>query len=188
MEVGTTAVDGVLIVEPKVFGDARGFFVETYQAERYAGAGIPASFVQDNLSYSQRGVLRGLHLQNPHPQGKLVQVLRGEVFDVTVDIRRGSPTFGNWVGVSLSAENKRQLWVPAGLAHGFLVTGEDALFSYKCTDLYHPETELSLRWDDPAVGIEWPLGNIEPSLSGKDADGLLLGDIPEERLPVWRGA
>jgi dTDP-4-dehydrorhamnose 3,5-epimerase len=179
-----TDLPGVLIIEPKVFGDDRGFFMETYQRDRYAERGIPQDLVQDNLSYSRRGVLRGLHLQWPYPQGKLVQVFSGEVFDVAVDVRRGSPAFGRWVGVHLSGENKRQLWVPAGLAHGFCVTSDEALFGYKCSDFYHPETELGLRWDDPDIGIDWPLDG-EPDLSPKDLGGVLLRDIPAERLSLY---
>ncbi|HDP90411.1 MAG TPA: dTDP-4-dehydrorhamnose 3,5-epimerase [Thioalkalivibrio sp.] len=185
MQVTETKLPGVLLVEPKVFGDERGFFMETYQAERYAEAGIPGPFVQDNLSLSQRGVLRGLHFQQPNTQGKLVYVLQGEVFDVAVDIRNGSPTFGQWVGYSLSAENKRQLWVPEGFAHGFCVTSETALFAYKCTGYYAPDCEFAIRWDDPAIGIEWPVES--PSLSGKDSQAHLLAEMPPERLPAYVG-
>jgi dTDP-4-dehydrorhamnose 3,5-epimerase len=184
VKVIETAIPGVLIIEPKTFGDARGFFMETYQRERYAENGIPSDLVQDNLSYSRHGVLRGLHVQHPHAQGKLVQVFRGEVFDVAVDIRRGSPTFGRWAGAHLSGENGRQFWVPAGFAHGFCVTGEDALFAYKCTDYYHPETELSIRWDDPDIGIEWPLDG-SPELSQKDLGASLLKEVPADRLPPY---
>ncbi len=184
MNILTTNIPDVLIIEPVVFGDERGFFLETWQHARYAEAGIGPAFVQDNLAYSSHGVLRGLHLQNPYAQGKLVQVLRGEVFDVAVDVRRGSPWFGHWVGCLLSAENKRQFWVPAGFAHGYLVTGEDALFNYKCTDTYHPDTQFSVRWDDPAIGIDWPLG-IAPTLSAADAAALPLNDIDLDRLPLF---
>ncbi|MFN2565735.1 MAG: dTDP-4-dehydrorhamnose 3,5-epimerase [Gemmatimonadaceae bacterium] len=174
----------VLLLEPKVFGDARGYFFEAYSARRYAEAGIPATFVQDNVSYSQRGVLRGLHYQHPFGQGKLVGVLRGEVFDVAVDVRRGSPTFGRWVGECLSGENKRQLYLPPGFAHGFLVTSPDgALFAYKCTEYYHPEAERSLRWDDPRIGIDWPLDG--PVLSAKDDVAVTLDAMPEELLPSY---
>ena len=183
MNIVTTEIPGVLIIEPKVFGDERGFFLETWQQTRYAEAGISPNFVQDNLAYSRQGVLRGLHLQNPYAQGKLVQVLRGEVFDVAVDVRRGSPWFGRWIGCLLSAENKRQFWVPEGFAHGYLVTGEEALFNYKCTDHYHPETQFSVRWDDPALGIGWPLSG-PPTLSAADRDALPLAEIAPERLPV----
>lgn len=179
-----TALPGVYIIEPKVWGDERGYFYEAYRADRLAEQGIALAFVQDNVSYSRRGVLRGLHVQHPHAQGKLAQVLAGEVFDVAVDIRRGSPTYGSWAGVTLSAENKRQLWIPPGFAHGFLVTGETALFVYKNTDYYSPETELSVRWDDPDIGIEWPLEG-SPELSKKDSEAAHLSEIPRERLPGY---
>jgi dTDP-4-dehydrorhamnose 3,5-epimerase len=184
MNIVTTDIPGVLIIEPKVFGDERGFFLETWQQHRYAEAGIGPDFVQDNLAYSRRGVLRGLHLQNPHAQGKLVQVLDGEVFDVAVDVRRGSPWFGRWIGCRLSGENKRQFWVPEGFAHGYLVTSDTALFNYKCTGLYHPETQFSVRWDDPVIGIDWPLDG-EPVLSGADHAAQTLEEIDPERLPVF---
>lgn len=180
MKVTETAIPGAIIVEPQVFGDQRGFFVETYNAQRYRDAGIDATFVQDNLSFSQRGVLRGLHFQNPHAQGKLVQVLQGEVFDVAVDIRRGSPAFGQWVGVRLSGDNKQQFYVPPGCAHGFCVNSETALFAYKCTDLYHPEHDGGIAWDDPDIGIEWPVE--KPLLSDKDAALPRLRDLEESRL------
>jgi dTDP-4-dehydrorhamnose 3,5-epimerase len=185
--VNVTELDlpGVLLLEPKVFGDDRGFFFETWNAKRYAEAGLPATFVQDNLSYSQGGVLRGLHFQNPYPQGKLVYVLSGEVFDVAADIRVGSPTFGRWTGTTLSAENKRQLYIPEGFAHGFLVTSEAALFAYKCTALYDREADAALRWDDPEIGIEWPTD--APNLSEKDRRAPLLREMPEERLPRHEG-
>jgi dTDP-4-dehydrorhamnose 3,5-epimerase len=181
MNILSTPLPGVLIIEPKVFGDARGFFVETWQAKRYAEAGLPP-FVQDNLSLSARGVLRGLHYQEPAAQGKLVQVLEGEVYDVAVDIRVGSPTFGAWHGVALSADNKRQFWVPAGFAHGFVVTSERALFAYKCTELYRPDHDHSVRWNDPAIGIGWPVP--DPTLSAKDAEAPGLDDIPRGELPT----
>lgn len=184
MKVEALSVPGVLLITPKVFGDARGFFVETYATERYVEAGIDATFVQDNLSRSLKGVLRGLHLQHPHGQGKLVQVVEGSVFDVAVDVRVGSPHFGKWVGVELSAENHCQLWIPPGFAHGFAVTSANALFSYKCTDTYHPECELSVKWDDPAIGIDWPLD--APVLSDKDSAASLLADVDEARLPRWQ--
>ncbi len=184
MKVIATEIPGVLILEPEVFGDERGFFMETYRRDRYVRHGIPQDLVQDNLSYSRRGVLRGLHLQWPHPQGKLVQVFGGEVFDVAVDVRRGSATFGRWVGVRLSGENKRQLWIPAGFAHGFCVVSTDALFAYKCSDFYRPETEFCVRWDDPDIGIEWPLDG-KPDLSPKDLEAPLLRDIPAARLPIY---
>lgn len=185
MEITKTIIDGVLVVEPRVFGDDRGFFFESWSRERYAAAGIGPDFVQDNLSYSCRGTLRGLHLQNPHGQGKLVQVLQGEVLDVAVDVRLGSPTFGKWVGELLSAKNRKQLYIPAGLAHGFYVTSETALFSYKCTDGYHPECELCLAYDDADVGIKWPPG--ERLLSAKDSQGLSLSELTarlHEKLQV----
>lgn len=171
MQVIETDLPDVLIVEPRVFGDERGFFLETFSAERYAESGISGPFVQDNWSYSRRGTLRGLHYQIQQPQGKLVQVMRGEIFDVAVDMRRDSPAFGKWVGVMLSADNKRQLWVPPGFAHGFVVLSEEADFTYKCTDSYAPQHERSLLWNDPTVGVEWPYEG-EPLLSEKDRNGL----------------
>jgi len=187
MKVIETEIPGVLLLEPRVFGDERGWFMETWQQERYAELGLPASFVQDNQAYSRRGVLRGLHVQYPHSQGKLVQVMHGEVFDVAVDIRRGSPHFGRWVGAILSGENWRQFYVPEGFAHGYSVLSEDALFTYKCTDLYHPETQFSVRWDDPALDIAWPL-EADPILADKDRDAPLLSEIPEDQLPPYEGA
>lgn len=175
MNVIHTEIPGAIIIEPKVFGDARGFFLETFQARRYAEAGIKESFVQDNHSRSARGVLRGLHFQRNYPQGKLVFVTQGEVFDVALDIRPDSPAFGRWTGVTLSAENHRQFYVPPGCAHGFCVVSESADFQYKCTDYYHPEDEGCIRWDDPDVGIEWPV--IAPSLSAKDADAPFLKEL-----------
>ena len=180
MNVIATELPGVLIVEPKVFPDSRGFFVETYNKERYAACGIADDFVQDNLSFSSRGVLRGLHYQNPHTQGKLVYVLQGEVWDVAVDIRSDSPQFGRWTSVTLSADNKRQFYIPPGFAHGFCVLSETALFTYKCTDLYHPECDGGIRWDDPDIGIAWPVK--EPILSDKDQKQPLLKDVPAWRL------
>ena len=182
MNVIATELPGVLIVEPKVFPDARGFFVETYNKERYFSCGITADFVQDNLSFSSRGVLRGLHYQNPHAQGKLVYVLQGEVWDVAVDIRSGSPQFGRWTAVTLSSDNKRQFYIPPGFAHGFCVLSDTALFTYKCTDLYHPECDGGIRWDDPEIGIAWPVA--APLLSDKDRKQPLLKDVPTGRLPL----
>jgi dTDP-4-dehydrorhamnose 3,5-epimerase len=177
MNVIKTNIDGVVIIEPKVFGDERGFFLETFQAERYKElAGINMPFVQDNHSRSGKNVLRGLHFQKTNPQGKLVRVVRGEVFDVAVDIRKGSPTYGQWAGAILSEENKRQFWVPPGLAHGFVVLSDIADFEYKCTDYYDPADEGCLMWNDPAVGIEWPEG-IEPILSAKDQVGQTLAEL-----------
>ncbi len=170
MQVIPTKVDGAVIIEPKVFGDNRGFFLETFQAERYRElAGIDLAFVQDNHSRSSKGVLRGLHFQKTKAQGKLVRVVSGEVFDVAVDIRKGSPTFGAWAGVILSEDNKKQFWVPPGLAHGFVTLSDTADFEYKCTDYYDPSDEGCLIWNDPQVGIEWPID--DPKLSEKDALG-----------------
>ena len=185
MDVLTTRLPGVLIIEPRVFGDARGFFLESWHRERYATAGIDADFVQDNLSYSARGVLRGLHVQHPHAQGKLVYVLQGEVFDVAVDIRAGSPTFGQCEVVVLSADNKRQFYIPPGFAHGFCVTSATALFAYKCTEFYAPADEFSIAWNDPDLAIDWP--ERAPQLSAKDREAPRLRDIPHERLPRFGG-
>lgn len=177
MNVIKANIDDVVIIEPKVFGDERGFFLETFQAERYKElAGIDLPFVQDNHSRSGKNVLRGLHFQKTKPQGKLVRVVRGEVFDVAVDIRKDSPTYGLWTGVILSEENKRQFWVPPGLAHGFVVLSDVADFEYKCTDYYDPSDEGCLMWNDPTVDIEWPEG-IEPILSAKDEAGLALKEL-----------
>jgi dTDP-4-dehydrorhamnose 3,5-epimerase len=182
MKVTALALPELLLIDLKVFGDARGWFAETWQAERYVAAGIPNRFVQDNAAYSQRGVLRGLHCQHPYGQGKLIQVLRGEIYDVAVDVRHGSPTFGQWVGIELSSDRPQQAWIPPGFAHGYCVLSPEALFTYKCTDYYHPETQFSVRWDDPAIGIDWPL-DIEPILAEKDRDAPVLREIPPERLP-----
>ena len=180
MNVVKCDIAGLIIIEPKIFGDARGFFVETWNRKRYQELGIDADFVQDNLSFSRRGTLRGLHFQNPAPQGKLLQVLQGEVFDVAVDIRRSSPTFGKWHGLMLTSENKRQFYIPPGFAHGFAVLSETALFQYKCTEFYSPKDELALRWDDPAIGIQWPLK--DPLLSERDTRALPLSQLPADRL------
>ncbi|MDR1322408.1 MAG: dTDP-4-dehydrorhamnose 3,5-epimerase [Gracilibacteraceae bacterium] len=163
-----TGIEGLIVVEPAVFGDERGYFMETFQAEEFRAAGLPADFVQDNQSKSKKGVLRGLHFQRQNPQGKLVRVVSGQVFDVGVDLRRGSPTFGQWRGVILSAENKKQLFVPEGFAHGYLVLSESAEFTYKCTRLYDPADEGGVVWNDPAIGVAWPLGGEAPILSAKD--------------------
>jgi dTDP-4-dehydrorhamnose 3,5-epimerase len=176
----------VLVFFPRAFEDARGRFLEVYSAERYAAAGLDARFVQDNVSYSHGGVLRGLHLQHPRGQGKLVSVVEGAVFDVAVDVRRGSPTFGRWAGYTLSAENAAQLWIPPGFAHGFVVTTERAVVTYKCTDVYVPSAERAIRWDDPAIGIDWPIR--EPVLSPKDATAPPLASMGEDALPRWEGA
>ena len=183
MNVIETDLPGVLIVEPQVFGDERGYFMESWNGRRYEEAGLPGRFVQDNLSYSAHGVLRGLHFQNPQPQGKLVSVLRGEVFDVAVDIRVGSPTFGEWTGTTLSAGNKRQFYVPPDFAHGFVVTSEVALFFYKCTDYYAPSSEGIVLWNDPGIGIEWPVER--PTLSERDRAAPPLREIPEGSLPRY---
>lgn len=171
MEVTKTRVDGVLLIKPKVFGDERGYFVETYQKERYSEIGITHTFVQDNHSMSRRGILRGLHYQTKHPQGKLVMVSLGAVFDVAVDIRLDSPTFGKWFGAILSQENQHQLWIPPGLAHGFLVLSDIAHFHYKCTDFYDPKNEASILWNDPELSIEWPFAE-DVVLSQKDMNAL----------------
>lgn len=178
MQATPTAIEGVFILEPKVFGDSRGFFMESFNRRAFAAAtGVDVDFVQDNHSRSRKGVLRGLHYQIEQPQGKLVRVTQGTVFDVAVDIRKGSPTFGRWVGVELSSDNHRQFWVPAGLAHGFVVLSDTADFLYKTTDYYAPQHERCIAWNDPAIGIDWPLaahGITEPLLSDKDRAGLPL--------------
>jgi dTDP-4-dehydrorhamnose 3,5-epimerase len=183
MKVIETALPGALILEPQVFGDTRGFFYESYNEAKYRAAGVDHRFVQSNVSRSARGVLRGLHYQWPNPQGKLVSVLEGEVYDVAVDIRRGSPTFGQSVGVMLTADNHRHFWVPEGFAHGFCVLSEFATFTYQCTALYDPKADAGIRWNDAALGIDWPLS--EPLLSDKDGRTPLLEDVPPERLPVY---
>ncbi|RYZ15138.1 MAG: dTDP-4-dehydrorhamnose 3,5-epimerase [Myxococcaceae bacterium] len=180
MKVTPLAIPDVLLIEPKVFGDDRGFFLESFHAKRYADVGVVGPFVQDNLSRSVKGTLRGLHFQEPNPQGKLVQCLAGAVWDVAVDIRKGSPTFGRWVAAELTGENKRQLWVPTGFAHGFCVLSDSADFFYKCTALYSPETERSILWNDPELAIPWPVA--APLLSPKDLKAPLLKDAPV--LPV----
>ena len=184
MEVIPQELPEVLLVKPQVFGDERGYFIETFQQARYAKAGIALPFVQDNLSRSRHGTLRGLHLQEPHGQGKLVSVVEGEVFDVAVDVRIGSPTYGRWVGVLLSDKNHYQLFVPPGFAHGFCVTSDNALFSYKCTDLYHPETELGVAFDDPDLAIAWPVAT--PLVGAKDKTNLQLSKIDQAKLPRYR--
>jgi dTDP-4-dehydrorhamnose 3,5-epimerase len=184
LKILTTELDGVFLVEPKVFEDPRGFFLETYHRDRYHQLGITEDFCQDNLSFSCRGTLRGLHYQYPHAQAKLVQVLQGEIVDVAVDIRRGSPTFGRSAVVRLSGENRRQLFIPKGFAHGFCVLSETALFSYKCSDVYTPDCDRGVLWSDPDLGIEWPVEN--PLLSAKDAGLPRLGDIPANSLPEYR--
>lgn len=180
MNVTPGQIQGLVIIEPKVFGDARGFFMETWNLRQYRDAGISVPFVQDNISVSRRGALRGLHFQNPNPQAKLVSVLQGEVLDVVVDIRVRSSTFGRWEAVQLSSENKRQFYIPPGFAHGFAVLSETAMFHYKCTEFYSPKDEMTIHWNDPDLGIRWPLEN--PIISDKDAKGLRLKDVPRERL------
>jgi dTDP-4-dehydrorhamnose 3,5-epimerase len=183
MKIISTRFEEVKIIEPRVFSDPRGCFLETYQADRYRQGGIECAFVQDNLSYSLKATLRGLHYQRPHAQDKLVYVIKGEVFDVVVDIRNGSPTFGQWEGVCLSADNHRQLYVPAGFAHGFCVLSDDAVFSYKCSDYYAPVAEHGIIWNDPDIGIQWPLES--PLLSEKDGRYPRLGEVAEEELPDY---
>jgi len=180
MLVTPTDLPEVLIIDPQVHQDSRGFFVETWHQKRYEEGGITGTFVQDNHSRSERGILRGLHIQLEHAQGKLLRVTQGEIFDVAVDVRVGSPNFGRHVGVRLTGEGFRQLWIPMGFAHGFCVVSEQAEVEYKCTDLYHPESELTLAWDDPAIGISWPIDN--PALSAKDRDGLSL-EAARDQLP-----
>lgn len=177
MKLLPTALPEVIVIKPRVFGDVRGFFLETWNARAFGQAGIDATFVQDNHSRSAKGVLRGIHYQVRQTQGKLVRVVQGAVFDVAVDVRRGSPTFGRWVGEELSEANARMMWVPPGFAHGFLVLSDSADFLYKCTDFYAPEYERTLAWNDPAVGVEWPLGGMMPTVSTKDAAGALLAAI-----------
>jgi dTDP-4-dehydrorhamnose 3,5-epimerase len=181
MKVTELEIPGVFLVEPKVFRDDRGFFVETFPKQRYGDAGIDVDFVQDNLSRSTKGVLRGLHIQNPAGQAKLVRAPLGAVFDVAVDLRVGSPAFGRWVGRELNEENQHQLFVPVGCAHGFCVLSEVALFAYKCSDLYSPTTEFGVAFDDPDIGIEWPVG--DPILSAKDRAYPRLADVAKGRLP-----
>jgi dTDP-4-dehydrorhamnose 3,5-epimerase len=179
-------IPGVFLLEPQRFADVRGWLMETWRADRYAAAGVPGPFVQDNLVLSAKGVLRGLHAQHPFDQGKLVQVYQGQVFDVAVDVRLGSPTFAQWVGVVLDAERPTQFYVPPGFLHGYYVLSDQAMLGYKCTELYHPETELAIRWDDPEIGIDWPLAG-EPALSGKDQEAGFLGACPRKRLAVYPG-
>jgi dTDP-4-dehydrorhamnose 3,5-epimerase len=180
MKIISTAIEDVKIIEPTVFGDSRGFFMETFRTTTFNEFCAERTFVQENHSKSSHGILRGLHYQMENTQGKLVRVVSGEVFDVAVDMRANSPTLGQWVGVMLSAENKKQLWVPEGFAHGFYVTSESAEFVYKCTDFYNPESEVSLLWNDPAIGVDWPLVEGEaPLLSGKDELGLRFSDAPK---------
>jgi dTDP-4-dehydrorhamnose 3,5-epimerase len=183
MKILQTDLEDVLVVEPVVYSDDRGFFLETYHKAKYREMGIPVEFVQDNLSFSHKGILRGLHFQHPHGQAKLVQVLAGHVYDVAVDVRRKSINFGKWVGIHLSDVNKRQVYIPEGFAHGFCVLSDTVLFYYKCSDLYDPGCERGVRWDDPDLSIDWPVR--EPILSEKDAGYRRLKDVPSEQLPTY---
>ncbi len=183
MKIIKTPLPGCVVIEPAVHGDARGFFYESFHAAKYAEAGLDLRFVQSNVSRSAHGVLRGLHYQWPHPQGKLVSVLEGEVYDVAVDIRRGSPTFGQWAAAVLSADNKRHFWLPEGFAHGFAVLSEHATFCYQCTALYDREADAAIRWNDAAIAIDWPIA--QPLLSDKDARAPLLAEVAPERLPTY---
>lgn len=185
MKIIESKLKGAYLIQPDVFGDERGFFMEIWNKDRFSKDNLHFEFKQDNLSKSSKGVLRGLHFQNPHAQGKFVYVISGEVYDVFVDIRKGSPTFGQAEGYFLNEDNKSMLYVPEGFAHGFLVTSETAIFSYKCTDTYHPEAEHSILWNDPDLKIDWPL-DCDPQLSGKDQKGIKLSDFPTEKLPVYQ--
>ena len=184
MKIIETSLPGCLVIEPAVFGDERGVFFETWNADRFGEHGLPVKFVQSNVSTSVKGVLRGLHYQWPRPQGKLVSVLEGEVYDVAVDIRSGSPTFGRWEAVVLSAENKKQFWVPEGFAHGFAVLSERAVFSYLCTEVYLKEVDAGVRWNDADIAVDWPIS--QPTLSAKDEVAPFLKDIAADRLPVYQ--
>ncbi len=183
MKIITTSIEGILIIEPKTFRDKRGFFMETYNQNRYSESGINTTFVQDNLSYSLKNTLRGLHFQIKHPQAKLIQVISGEIFDVAVDLRPGSATFGKWTGIHLSDENRRQVFIPEGFAHGFFVLSEFALFYYKCSDFYAPGDEGGIIWSDPDIGIEWPGEN--PIISEKDKQYQKLSGLTAEQLPSF---
>lgn len=180
MKVTEMNLPGILLIEPEVYEDSRGFFLETWNQKRFLDRGLPNEFVQDNVSFSRKGVLRGLHFQNPNPQGKLVSVLFGEVFDVVVDLRVDSPCFGKWLGTKLSSENREQMFIPPGFAHGFVVTSDKALFFYKCTEYYDSKTEMTLLWNDPDIGIAWPTSN--PVLSRKDQNGLKFSEVPRFKL------
>ena len=185
MKIIETILPGCVVIEPDVFGDARGFFYESYNAQKYKEAGFDLNFVQSNVSRSAHGVLRGLHYQFPNPQGKLVSVVEGEVYDVAVDIRVGSPTFGRWTAAVLSSHNKRHFWIPEGFAHGFAVLSEFATFSYQCTTLYDRAADAGIRWNDGDIGVDWPVG--APQLSEKDQKAPFLRDIPRDKLPPYRG-
>ena len=183
MKVSTTALPDVLIIEPKIFEDRRGFFMETYHQKRYEQFKIDCNFVQDNFSHSVHGILRGLHYQLHYPQAKLIQVIHGAIFDVAVDIRQGSPTFGKWIGVNITDENRQQIFIPKGFAHGFCVLSETADVLYKCTDFYAPDDEGGILWSDQSIGIDWPV--TDPMLSDKDSKYSCLEDVSPERLPVY---
>lgn len=185
MKIAEASLPGVILIEPKVFGDARGFFIETWRESLLQNAGVDVRFVQDNHSRSQRGVLRGLHYQLVQPQGKLVRVSQGAVFDVAVDVRVGSPNFGQWFGAVLDDNSHRMMYVPPGFAHGFCVLSDTADFLYKCTDYYHPASEQGVAWNDPDIGIAWPDMGVAPTLSAKDQTALRLKDQPRDRLPVF---
>ncbi len=185
LKVTQASIPGVLVIEPEVFGDERGFFLETFHQTKYAEASLDKTFVQDNHSRSARDVLRGLHYQLQQPQGKLVMAVKGEIFDVAVDIRRGSLTFSQWVGVHLSEQNHKQLYIPEGFAHGFCVISDSADVTYKCTSLYRPGDDYTVLWSDPAINIDWPIEN--PQLSDKDAQAPTLADVPEDQLPLYQG-
>ncbi len=183
MDVINTSLPEVLLIKPKIFKDSRGFFLESWNSARYEEIGLPKIFLQDNISYSEHGVLRGLHFQEPNAQGKLISVLKGDIFDVAVDIRLGSPRFGKWVGLTLTADTHHQIWIPPGFAHGFLVTSPTALVSYKSSAFYSPETEGTVLWNDPALNIIWPLSN--PNLAEKDMKAPPLSQIPQSKLPKF---
>jgi dTDP-4-dehydrorhamnose 3,5-epimerase len=183
LKIQKTALPGVILIEPKIFKDSRGFFMETFHKGKYEEAGIDQDFVQDNYSHSSSGTLRGLHYQLKHPQGKLIYVITGEIFDVAVDIRYGSPTLGQWAGFTLSSENRRQVFIPEGFAHGFCVLSEAADVLYKCTDLYKPDDEYGIVWSDKTVGIEWPVA--KPTVSDKDRDYPGLREVPSHHLPIF---
>ena len=183
MKVIRTDLPGCLVLEPRVFEDARGYFYESFNRDKLVAVGLSPQFLQGNVSRSSQGVLRGLHFQNPKAQGKLVSVLEGEVWDVAVDVRRGSPTFGRWSGVLLSADNKRHFWIPEGYAHGFVTLSEQALFTYLCTATYDAAADANIRWDDPRLAIDWPVA--DPQLSGKDSAAPLLDDVALDRLPIF---
>lgn len=183
MKVFTTELSGVLLIQPDIFKDERGFFFESYSKKKYEQLGIQTEFLQDNISFSLRNVLRGLHFQSSNPQGKLVYAMQGKIFDVVVDIRKGSPTYGHWIGYELSDENNIQLWIPPGFAHGFCVPSKSALFCYKSSNYYTPESEVTIAWNDPNIDIDWPIDN--PTLSPKDSDVILLNQVNENLLPTY---